>query len=122
MVPNPSGTAKNQMVTNFRAAGSPSQFQRRVLFRLNAVTSIESHAVITKLRFGRSTEVEELCQPVLKLPGLPTENRATVLATIALARKAQGQPCEQLLAEAVALAPTADLVPEAAAAAQLQPS
>ncbi len=77
---------------------------------------------LAKLRLGVFTEVEDLCQPILKLPGLPTENRATVLATIALARRALGQPCGQLLAEAVALAPTADLVPEATAAAQLQPS
>lgn len=37
---------------------------------------------------------------------------ATVLATVALARQALGQPCETLLAEATALDPEADLVAE----------
>jgi len=69
---------------------------------------------LAKLRLGEFTKAEEFCQPILELPGLPPENRATMLATIALARRAVAQPYEQLLAEALALAPTADLVPEAA--------
>lgn len=75
-----------------------------------------------RLRQGRYAEAEELCQPILAQTNLVPANRATVLATIVLARKALGQPYERLLAEAVALAPTADLVSEAAAATQFQPS
>jgi len=77
---------------------------------------------LAKLRLGELAEVERLCQPILELPGLPPENRATVLATLALARRQANQPYEQLVAEAVALAPTADLVSEAAGATQLQPN
>jgi len=41
------------------------------------------------------------------------DTRATVLATIVMARRALGQPYAELLAEAVALSPDADLVAEA---------
>lgn len=75
-----------------------------------------------RLRQGRYAEAEELCQPILALKNLLPANRATVLATMALARKALGQPHERLLAEAVALAPTADLVPEAAAESKRLPA
>ena len=92
-------------------SGNPARWYREAVLHTLA---------LAKLRLGQFTEVEELCQSVLGLPGLPPENRATVLATIALARKALGQPCRQLLAEAASLAPTADLVSEATAAAQLQ--
>lgn len=57
--------------------------------------------------------VEDPCTKVLASPDLSPVNRATVLATIALARQALGQPYEQLLSEAIALAPDADLVAEA---------
>lgn len=74
-----------------------------------------------KLRQGQFAAVEELCQPALANPQVPAAYqagaRATILATIALARMALGQPYEQPLAEAIGLAPNADLVPEAAAAA-----
>lgn len=92
--------------------GDPAWYREAVLHTL----------ALGKLRQGRYAEAEELCQPILALKNLIPANRATVLATIALARKALGQPHEHLLAEAVALAPAADLVPEAAAAAQFQTS
>jgi hypothetical protein len=41
------------------------------------------------------------------------DNRATVLATIDLARRMLGQPYADQLAEAIALSPDADLVTEA---------
>ena len=92
--------------------GDPAWYREAVLHTL----------ALGRLRQGRYAEAEELCQPILALKNLVPADRATVLATIALARKALGQPYERLLAEAVALAPAADLVPEAAAAAQFQPS
>jgi Zn-dependent protease len=66
-----------------------------------------------RLRQGRYSEVEALCAPLLA-GDLAGENRATVLATIAMARRGLGQPWQEHLAEAVRLAPQADLVPEAA--------
>jgi hypothetical protein len=65
------------------------------------------------LRQGQAQVVEDLCQVVLASPEVSPANRATVLATIALARQALGQPYERLLDEAVALDPEADLVAEA---------
>lgn len=84
--------------------------------------AVQHTLALGKLRQGRYPEAEALCLPLLARRNLGPADRATVLATIALARKAQGHPHEQFLAEAVALAPTADLVPEASAAAQLQNS
>jgi hypothetical protein len=70
-----------------------------------------------KLRQGHFAVVEELSQPALADPKVPAAYqataRATILATIALARHALGQPNAELIAEALALAPTADLVQEA---------
>jgi hypothetical protein len=68
---------------------------------------------LARLRQGRFGEVEPLCQEELDLPGLPSSNRATILATIVLARRALGQPYADLLAEAQSVAPKADLVGEA---------
>jgi hypothetical protein len=68
---------------------------------------------VARLRQGRYGEVEALCAPALAAD-LTGENRATVLATIAMARRALGQPWQEHLAEAIRLAPQADLVPEAA--------
>jgi hypothetical protein len=67
---------------------------------------------LARLRQGRFAEVEEWCGPALAVDVGP-DNRATVLATVVLARRALGQPHADLLAEAVALAPDADLVAEA---------
>jgi hypothetical protein len=68
---------------------------------------------VIRLRQGRLSEVEALCADGLANRQLPAENRATVLATIALARRALGRPHKALLAQAVALDPDADLVAEA---------
>ncbi len=71
------------------------------------------HSVaVARLRQGRFAEVERLCASALAV-GVGPDNRATVLATIVLARRALGQPHGDLLAEAVALSPDADLVAEA---------
>lgn len=69
---------------------------------------------VARLRQGRFADVEPLCAKGLAAK-YDAANRATVLATVALARRALGQPYAELLAQAVALAPDADLVPEAAA-------
>jgi hypothetical protein len=68
---------------------------------------------VARLRQKRFPEVEPLCEPGL-IGASRKNDRATVLATIVLARRALGQPYEELLAEAVALNPEADLVAEAA--------
>lgn len=70
---------------------------------------------VAYLRQGRFDEVEPLCTPLLS-GDLMSEHRATVLATIVLARSALGEESQHLLKEAVALAPDADLVGEASAA------
>jgi hypothetical protein len=74
--------------------------------------ALEHTLAVARLRQGRLGEVEPLCAPGLAADVGP-DNRATVLATIALARRALGQPHAHLLAEAVALSPDADLVAEA---------
>jgi hypothetical protein len=72
------------------------------------------HTLATaRLRQGRLAEVEPLCAEVLASAPDPG-TRATTLATVVLARRALGEPYEELLAEAVALSPDADLVAEAA--------
>jgi hypothetical protein len=68
---------------------------------------------VIRMRQGRLSEVEALCASALPDRRIPPMDRATTLATVALARKALGKPHESLLAEAVALAPDADLVAEA---------
>lgn len=70
--------------------------------------ALEHTLAVARLR----REVEPLCAPALTAHTGP-EDRATVLATIALARRALGQPHANLLAEAVGLSPDADLVAEA---------
>jgi hypothetical protein len=72
----------------------------------------EHTMALARLRQGRFAEVEPWCASALSTD-LGPEERATVLATIAMARRALGQPHADLLAEAVALSPQADLVPEA---------
>jgi hypothetical protein len=72
-------------------------------------SAVEHTLALARLRQGRFGEVEPLCASSLAA-GLSPDDRATVLATIALARRALGQPHADLLAEAVALSPDADLV------------
>lgn len=74
--------------------------------------ALQHTLALARLRQGRFAEVEPLCAPALARDVGP-ENRATVLATIALARRALGRPHADVLAEAVALCPEADLVAEA---------
>ena len=61
---------------------------------------------LARLRQGRFAEVEPWCASSLA-SDLRPDDRATVLATIAMARRALGQPYEEPLAEAVALSPHA---------------
>lgn len=68
---------------------------------------------VARLRQGNFGVVEQLCQQGLASRELSAGDRATVLATVALARRALGQPYETLLAEATGLDPEADLVAEA---------
>jgi len=68
---------------------------------------------VARLRQGNFGVVEQLCQEGLARRELSPGDRATVLATVALARQALGQPWEALLAEATGLDPEADLVAEA---------
>jgi len=74
--------------------------------------ALEHTLAVARLRQGRFGEVEPLCAPG-QAADLGPDDRATVLATIALARRALGQPHAALLAEAAALSPDADLVAEA---------
>jgi hypothetical protein len=78
--------------------------------------AMEHSLALARLRQGRFGEVEPLCGSGLGADFGP-DNRATVLATIVIARRALGQPHADLLAEAVALSPGADLVAEARSSA-----
>jgi hypothetical protein len=80
--------------------------------RVARAAALHSLAV-ARLRQGKFQVVEDLCKAALAGPELSPANRATVLATVALARQALGQPSERLLDEATALDPEADLVAEA---------
>jgi hypothetical protein len=75
--------------------------------------AVEHTLALARLRQGRFGEVEPLCASGLAEDHGPAA-RASVLATIALARRALGQSHADLLSEAVALSPDADLVVEAA--------
>jgi hypothetical protein len=75
-------------------------------------SAVEHTMALARLRQGRFSEVEPWCASSLASVLRP-DDRATVLATIAMARHGLGQPYEEPLAEAVALSPHADLVPEA---------
>ncbi len=79
-------------------------------------SGMEHTLALARLRQGRFDEVEPLCESGLAADFGP-DNRATVLATIVIARRALGQPHADLLAEAVALSPDADLVAEARSSA-----
>jgi hypothetical protein len=79
-------------------------------------SSMEHTLALARLRQARFAEVEPLCASGLAADVGP-DNRATILATIVIARRALGQPHADLLAEAVALSPGADLVAEARSSA-----
>ena len=74
--------------------------------------AVEHTMALARLRQGRLAEVEPWCASSLAAR-LRRDYRATVLATVVMARRGLGQPYEALLAEAVALSPQADLVQEA---------
>lgn len=67
---------------------------------------------VIRFRQGMLAEVEPLCAKSLAADLAPAQ-RATVLATIAMARHATGQSGREALDEALALDPDADLVSEA---------
>ena len=79
-------------------------------------SGMEHTLALARLRQGRFDEVEPLCASGMAADVGP-DNRATLLATLAIARRALGQPHADLLAEAVALSPDADLVAEARSSA-----
>jgi hypothetical protein len=73
---------------------------------------------VVRLQQGRFDEVEPLCADSMANTSISVGDRAQVLATIALARRGLGQPYEDLLTQAVSLAPDEYLVKQAAAAGQ----
>jgi hypothetical protein len=75
--------------------------------------AVEHTLALARLRQGRFEEVEPLCASGLAGDWGP-DACATILATIALARRALGKSHADLLSAAVALSPDADLVAEAA--------
>jgi hypothetical protein len=75
--------------------------------------AVEHSLALARLRQRRFAEVERLCAAGLADDYGP-DARATMLATVALARRALGQPHADLVAAAVALSADADLVAEAA--------
>lgn len=74
--------------------------------------AMEHTLALARLRQKRFAEVEPLSRPALGAD-LDPPNRAAVLATIVMARHALGHPFRELLDEALALSPNADLVQEA---------
>lgn len=76
------------------------------------------HALaVARLRQNRPREVPSLCVRELARKDLTDTERASVLATLVLARQQLGQPYRDLLEQARALDPDADLVAEATAKA-----
>ncbi len=69
---------------------------------------------VIRLRQGLPDRAEALCEQSLTVL-LEPESRATVLATVAMARHARGRSGREALDEALALSPDADLVGEAVA-------
>jgi hypothetical protein len=76
---------------------------------------VQNTLALARLRQGRPAEVEPLCAADLAADLQPGQ-RATILATVALARRALGQDAEEPLTQALALDPAADLVGEASSA------
>jgi hypothetical protein len=80
---------------------------------------VQHTLALARLRQGRPAEVEPLCAADLAADLQPGQ-RATILATVALARRALGQDAEEPLKQALALDPAADLVGEASSAISAQ--
>jgi hypothetical protein len=74
----------------------------------------EHTLALAYLRQGRLADVEKFCQSGLEDVESP-KGKATILATIVLARRGLGEPYADLLDKARKLAPDADLVAEASA-------
>lgn len=85
------------------------------------LAAVEHTLALARLRQGRFEEVEPLCASGLAGDYGP-DARATILATIVLARRALGLPQADLLDEAVALSLDADLVAEAALGTAHEPA
>jgi hypothetical protein len=81
------------------------------------VLAAEHSLAVARLRQRRFAEVEPLCAAALAAATLPADQRATVLATVAMARHALGQDFRAPLDQALALDPDAELVGEAQALA-----
>jgi hypothetical protein len=80
-----------------------------------ALAAVRHTLAVARLRQGRPAEVRSLCADSLAADQKPAE-RATVLATVAMARHALLLSGRDALDEAVALDPGADLVAEAVTA------
>lgn len=74
--------------------------------------AVQHTLALARLRQHRFAEVEPLCAAALADP-LTADQRATVLATVAMARHALGQDSQAPLAGALAQDPAAELVSEA---------
>jgi hypothetical protein len=101
-----------------RAAGRVDWMEEHVDVRRDTASTrgrIRQALAVARLRQGRLAEVEPLCAEAFEA-GLPAAARATLLAAVALARHALGQPAGPPLDAALALDPAADLVAEAVAA------
>ena len=94
-----------QVIDAYDSAAVPSDHVARA--------AVLHSMAVARLRQGNFGVVEQLCQLGLASREVSPRDRATVLATVALARRALGQPYETLLAEAADLDPEADLLAEA---------
>lgn len=70
---------------------------------------------VARLRQGKPRKVRSLCEDALARDDLDADDRASVLATLAMAKHARLLSGEEELEEALALDPNADLVAEAVA-------
>jgi hypothetical protein len=75
--------------------------------------SVRHALAVARLRQNRPHEVPSLCVRELARKNLSDTERATVLATLAMARQQLGQPYQELIEQARSLDPDADLVAEA---------
>jgi hypothetical protein len=99
-------------------AGEAAAQMKRVLRHVEKDDEYRADAehtlALAYLRQGRLADVEKFCQSGLEDVESP-KGKATILATIALARRGLGEPYADLLDKARKLAPDADLVAEASA-------
>jgi Peptidase family M50 len=111
MVPGLPANALDRAVNRVQWVLRTAEFEPRA--KLWSREAVLHTLALGKLRQGHFAEAEELCQPILALPDLGAGSRATVLATVVLARRALGLPYGEELTEARSLGPGADLVAEA---------